>query len=216
MEIYIMRHGTTDWNVQKKIQGNTDIPLNKEGILLADKSGENLKNTDFDVIYTSPLKRAYRTAQGIRGDRTEIPIIKDNRLIEMNFGIYEGKTSEEREIISNNSFSNFFKAPEKFVPGEGGESFDDLLKRTKDFLQNMIEPLALLSPEENPFHPGHPVERVFISGHGAMNKALMMYIKKCTDLSKFWDGALQVNCNIIIVEYKNGNYSVKNESAFFG
>lgn len=211
-----MRHGTTDWNVQKKIQGNTDIPLNKEGILLADKSGENLKNTDFDVIYTSPLKRAYRTAQGIRGDRTEIPIIKDNRLIEMNFGIYEGKTSEEREIISNNSFSNFFKAPEKFVPGEGGESFDDLLKRTKDFLQNMIEPLALLSPEENPFRPGHPVERVFISGHGAMNKALMMYIKKCTDLSKFWDGALQVNCNIIIVEYKNGNYSVKNESAFFG
>ena len=211
-----MRHGTTDWNVQKKIQGNTDIPLNKEGILLADKSGENLKNTDFDVIYTSPLKRAYRTAQGIRGDRTEIPIIKDNRLIEMNFGIYEGKTSEEREIISNNSFSNFFKAPEKFVPGEGGESFDDLLKRTKDFLQNMIEPLALLSPEENPFRPGHPVERVFISGHGAMNKALMMYIKKCTDLSKFWDGALQVNCNIIIVEYKNGNYSVKNESVFFG
>ena len=216
MEIYIMRHGTTDWNVQKKIQGNTDIPLNKEGILLADKSGENLKNTDFDVIYTSPLKRAYRTAQGIRGDRTEIPIIKDNRLIEMNFGIYEGKTSEEREIISNNSFSNFFKAPEKFVPGEGGESFDDLLKRTKDFLQNMIEPLALLSPEENPFRPGHPVERVFISGHGAMNKALMMYIKKCTDLSKFWDGALQVNCNIIIVVYKNGNYSVKNESVFFG
>lgn len=216
MEIYIMRHGTTDWNVLKKIQGNTDIPLNEEGKNLADRSGENLKNTYFDVIYTSPLKRAYRTAEGIRGNRTEIPIIKDNRLIEMNFGIYEGKTSEERDAISHNTFSNFFKSPEKFIPGEGGETFEELLKRTEDFMKNVIEPLSLLSPKENPFHPGHPIERIFISGHGAMNKALMMYIKKCTDLSKFWDGALQVNCNIIIIEYKDGKYSVKNESAFFG
>lgn len=216
MEIYLMRHGTTDWNLAKKIQGSTDIPLNEDGILLAQKSGENLKNTHFDAIFSSPLIRAYRTALCIRGDRADIPLIKDERLREFNFGIYEGKTSEERDAMSNGRFSDFFKAPEKFVPKEGGESLPELLDRTRDFMKNMIEPLALLSPDENPFGKNKNIERIFISGHGAMNKAIMMYVKGRTDLSLFWDGPWQRNCNVVIMKYENEKYEIVNEEAFFG
>lgn len=69
MDIYLIRHGETDWNRMKKLQGTTDIPLNAYGIELAEKTAEGLKDVPFDRIYTSPLIRARKTAEIIRGDR---------------------------------------------------------------------------------------------------------------------------------------------------
>ena len=69
MDIYLIRHGETDWNKTKRLQGVTDIPLNACGIELAEKTAEGLKNVPFDRIYTSPLIRAKKTAEIIRGDR---------------------------------------------------------------------------------------------------------------------------------------------------
>ena len=63
MELYIVRHGTTSWNEQKKLQGSADIQLNEEGRKVAALTGEALKNVSFDKIYTSPLKRARQTAK---------------------------------------------------------------------------------------------------------------------------------------------------------
>ena len=60
MDIYLIRHGETDWNRMKKLQGTTDIPLNAYGIELAEKTAEGLKDIPFDRIYTSPLIRARR------------------------------------------------------------------------------------------------------------------------------------------------------------
>ncbi len=55
MDIYLIRHGETDWNKTKRLQGVTDIPLNACGIELAEKTAEGLKDVPFDRIYTSPL-----------------------------------------------------------------------------------------------------------------------------------------------------------------
>ena len=55
MLIYIVRHGLTEWNKLKKLQGAADVPLAKEGILLAEKTGESLRNVKFDICFTSPL-----------------------------------------------------------------------------------------------------------------------------------------------------------------
>ena len=63
MDIYLIRHGETDYNRQKRLQGVTDIPLNAYGTELARKTSEGLKNVPFDRIYTSPLVRARRTAE---------------------------------------------------------------------------------------------------------------------------------------------------------
>ena len=87
MQIYIIRHGETDWNTKRLLQGATDIPLNQNGIEAARLTAEALKEIPFDEIYTSPLQRAVQTAEIMRGDR-RIPIIKDERLKEISFGPY--------------------------------------------------------------------------------------------------------------------------------
>ena len=87
--LYIMRHGKTEWNKKKKLQGRTDIPLCREGIEMAEKAREEYKDVHLDVCYCSPLVRARKTAEIVLGGRN-IPIIPDDRLKEMSFGEYEG------------------------------------------------------------------------------------------------------------------------------
>ena len=68
MELYIIRHGETKWNSEKRLQGRSDIELNEYGIELARITSEALKDVKFDRIYSSPLKRAYETAEILRDD----------------------------------------------------------------------------------------------------------------------------------------------------
>ena len=62
MELYIVRHGKTDWNKECRFQGAKDIPLNEEGRAAAEKLHERLKDIHFDAVFSSPLSRAYETA----------------------------------------------------------------------------------------------------------------------------------------------------------
>ena len=89
MKIYLIRHGETDWNLEQRLQGATDIPLNENGLELARETAQGLKEVPFDLIYTSPLKRAKQTAEILRGER-DIPLIEEPRIREICFGIYEG------------------------------------------------------------------------------------------------------------------------------
>lgn len=103
MKLYIIRHGETDWNKEKRLQGQSDTQLNEYGIELARITGEALKDVHFDYIFSSPLKRAYKTAELIRMDRP-VKIITDDRLKEICFGVNEGVSSElitEDFIISS-------------------------------------------------------------------------------------------------------------------
>ena len=92
--LYIMRHGKTDWNIQHKLQGRTDIPLNEEGRQMAKQAREDYLNIPIDICYCSPLIRARETAELVLQGRN-IPILCDDRLIEMGFGIYEGTANCE-------------------------------------------------------------------------------------------------------------------------
>ena len=87
--LYVIRHGKTDWNQKYKLQGRTDIPLNEEGIEMARQACERYKDVHFDVCYCSPLTRARQTAELLLEGR-DVPVIYDDRLLEMGFGIYEG------------------------------------------------------------------------------------------------------------------------------
>lgn len=89
MNIYVIRHGQTDYNLIGKFQGQVDIPLNENGIAQAQKSAKELSEVKFDAVFSSPLKRALKTAQIVT--TTEIKV--DNRIIERSFGLLEGKTS---------------------------------------------------------------------------------------------------------------------------
>ena len=89
--IYMVRHGQTDWNLEGRYQGRIDIELNEKGIEQAEKIKEELKDLKFDKVFSSPLKRAYKTAQII----TDKEIITDERIIERCNGELEGKLKSE-------------------------------------------------------------------------------------------------------------------------
>ena len=90
MIVYLMRHGETDWNKERRLQGRSDIPLNAFGMELAEKTAEGMKESPFDRAFSSPLDRAYTTARIVIGDRP-VEVVKDDRLQEICFGPSEGQ-----------------------------------------------------------------------------------------------------------------------------
>lgn len=95
MELYIIRHGQTDWNIKKKLQGTEDIPLNDTGRQQAALCAEVLSDIPFEAIYTSPLSRASETAQIISDSTHHAPVIVEPGLIERDFGEGSGMTHEQ-------------------------------------------------------------------------------------------------------------------------
>jgi len=100
MKLYLVRHGETDWNIQNKIQGQTDIVLNETGKRQAQALAELLRESyRIDVIYTSPQRRALETAQVIGRKMGIEPIIKQG-LEEMSLGKWEGYSWRQvRELL---------------------------------------------------------------------------------------------------------------------
>ena len=96
MSIYVIRHGKTDWNLESRIQGKTNISLNEIGINQAEEVREKLENKEIDLIISSPLDRTRQTAE-IINKNMKLPIKYNENLMERNFGIYEGKNSKEIE-----------------------------------------------------------------------------------------------------------------------
>lgn len=89
MKLYITRHGQTDWNLHRIIQGKTDILLNETGRMQAQTVADMLKDTALDYIFSSPLKRAQETAE-IINQYHQLTIQCDERLAERGFGDFEG------------------------------------------------------------------------------------------------------------------------------
>jgi broad specificity phosphatase PhoE len=91
---YFVRHGQTDWNVERRVQGHADIPLNDNGRAQAAQLQKILQSIELDHCYSSDLQRAMETAR-ILVENRPLPIHVDPRLRERNFGIWEGKLSSE-------------------------------------------------------------------------------------------------------------------------
>ena len=103
MRLYIIRHGETEWNHTLRLQGQTDIPLNENGRVLAQVTAPALQPIPFDLCISSPLQRAKETALLVLGGR-DIPVITDARIQEIGFGTYEGRRvrdAKERSPIRN-------------------------------------------------------------------------------------------------------------------
>lgn len=175
-----MRHGKTDWNLLHKLQGQTDIPLNDMGRKMAREAGERYKDIHFDVCYCSPLVRVRETAKLVLEGRN-VPVIIDDRLAEMGFGIYEGteEVFEKPECPVRVLFLN----PEKYEAVGGAESLESLIKRTSEFLEEVAMPLV------------NEGKDVLILGHGAMNSAIIGNIRH-KELKDFWAEGIE-NCKLI-------------------
>lgn len=174
--LYIMRHGKTSWNELNKMQGRTDIPLNSDGRAMASAAHDEYINVHFDVCYCSPLVRAKETAEIILRDRN-IPIITDDRLVEMSFGAYEGIAYSFQ--MPGCPINVLFQNPELYTDSiEGSETFAELFSRTKSFLTEVAMPLVKDGKD------------VLIVGHGAMNSAIICQVKNL-EISDFWSSGLE-------------------------
>jgi broad specificity phosphatase PhoE len=92
--LYIVRHGTTDWNESGRIQGHMDIPLNKTGRAQARLASRRLAPLGATALYSSDLLRAYETAQ-IIGQGLGLGVVPNPDLREINFGVWQGLSSPQ-------------------------------------------------------------------------------------------------------------------------
>ncbi|SEK71693.1 probable phosphoglycerate mutase [Butyrivibrio sp. ob235] len=241
MKIFILRHGTTAWNNKRLIQGQTDIPLDELGKLMATETGKGLKaaGVSFDKVYSSPLSRSYETAEivlrelcGSNGDscttssechlnesQNTFNITTDDRLKELHFGFMDGGSVFEMTEDEHCPFRYFKTAPDLYEKEilawrnsnntedktANPELLSELCLRAKDFMINVIEPMANSSANANNTSASESDSAscdstVLISAHGALSKAILMYVRGESDLAKFWGDGLLPNCGIAVVE----------------
>lgn len=202
MKIYMIRHGETDWNKERKLQGQIDIPLNEFGKQLAVDTAPALSEISFDVVYTSPLSRAKVTAELVLAGRN-IPMIEDERIMEMGFGIFEGLHCKgEKFDIPDPDFHYFYDAPEKYRAPEGGEDFKQITKRLQDFLEELLSNGDLKD------------KTVMISTHGAALCGILRLMKN-EPMEKYWGNGVHKNCAVSYVEVTDKNIEVKWENLTF-
>lgn len=190
MRLYIIRHGETLWNTEKRLQGRTDIALNENGIRLARITAEGMKDIPFDLAITSPLRRAEETARLVLGNRN-IPVLQEPRIAEISFGPWEGLCCKgEGYEIPSGEFPKFFTDPFSYIPPEGGESVQDVCRRTKEFYEELIH------------RPDLQNHTILIAAHGCSSRGILNNVFE--DKENFWRGKVPPNCAVSVVDVQNG------------
>ncbi|MCR5137213.1 MAG: histidine phosphatase family protein [Oscillospiraceae bacterium] len=184
--IYLIRHGQTELNNSQVLQGRSDWPLNENGRLQAQEAGERLRGVSFSRVYSSPLKRAVQTAAIIAPALA--PVI-DERLIEMDYGPYEGMALNALtpEVIS--FFRDFVNHP---AP-DGMEPLANVVKRAGEFLE------ARCRTDVN----------ILVSTHAIAMKGMLEYLTPESH-GGYWSKYIG-NCTVYVTEYREGQFSVPRE-----
>lgn len=157
VKIWVTRHGQTNLNKQKLMQGLTDEPLNEKGISQARKARKSIGNIRFDAVYASPLSRAIDTAC-IIGNVTKEQVIIDKRIIEVDFGKYEAKSYYKM----GPGMTAYWALPEVFKAPKSVETIASMVKRSSAFLKEL---------EEKNY------ENVLIVCHGGIIRAICGYLE---------------------------------------
>jgi 2,3-bisphosphoglycerate-dependent phosphoglycerate mutase len=171
-----VRHGETDWNRERRAQGQRDIPLNEAGRRQAEVLAERFGNESWDMVYTSDLSRARETAEAI-GRRLSIPVHSDNRLREIGFGRLEGTTIEERVV----RWGGLWKEMDF-----GEEPISDIRARSSSFVQHVLD--------------NHKGQRIAAVSHGAFIADTLRMITGDSTISHLG------NTSVTILKYEDNQW----------
>lgn len=141
IEMIIVRHGQTDWNVQKRLQGHTNRPLNEQGKLQAEALHEKLAHIAFKRVFTSDLERAYSTAQLILGLKTSANINMSPLLRERCFGSWEGRFVVELQAYLKENFHVEKMDRNEYLSlrwADGVESYNDVYQRIETWFRSIL------------------------------------------------------------------------------
>lgn len=133
----LIRHGLTEWNVQGRFQGQSDLPLSEEGARQARRLADRMARMEPpDRIVASPLRRAVETAEiAFEGQ----PVTVDPRLMELHFGAFEGRTLAEN--LAEDAWETWARDP-YLQPAPGGESYRELRERAVAWYQDLPQDAA--------------------------------------------------------------------------
>ena len=191
MTVYFVRHGQTEKNRAMRLQGRSDHPMDETGVVQAAAAGEFFRSNGirFDAVFSSPLLRAIQTAKLIAGE--DLPVQADDRLIEMDYGPYEGMDlrTPAPEVLA--FFRDFAHTP---APA-GMEQLDDVVKRLGVFLEEIA--------------PLYPDQIILVSTHAIAMKAALEYLTP-ESRGGYWSKHIG-NCAVYRAEYKDGAFSVPAE-----
>lgn len=178
MKIYYVRHGQTDWNLARKMQGGqTERNLNETGIKQAEETKNKLQNIKYDMVICSPMNRAKQTAEIIINGK-EIPIIFDERLRERKLGELEGNPITEACEKQIWDYALDYKI-------NGGESLSEFEKRILDFIQDIKRK--------------YNEKTILIIAHGGIAKVIKSYLYGKPESGNLDDYGMK-NCEIIEAE----------------
>jgi broad specificity phosphatase PhoE len=168
-QLYLTRHGETEWNVVHRMQGFKDSPLTELGVRQAECLRTVMDTVAIDIMYSSPSPRAMRTAEIIRGGRT-IPLETSEALKEMGFGIWEGRVHAEVQAHYPEQWIHFWHDPEMFSIKDS-ETYAQVQNRAIHFTQEVLQK--------------HPGKSVLIVTHTIIIKIIMAYFES-SDIKQLW------------------------------
>lgn len=186
-EIILIRHGETEWNVQQVFRGRIDIELNETGLKQAELLAEYLGGVNIDAVYSSPLKRALKTAEMIANHhKLEVEVAPG--LIDFDFGKWQGLPHQEVKHRYKKLYAQWIKNPH-WMKMPDGESLDEVKERA----------LAVVD-EAAAKHEGS----VALVSHRVVNKVLICALLGL-DNSHFWNIRLDT-CGMTTFAYADGRF----------
>jgi len=186
-EIILVRHGETEWNVAEVFRGQIDIDLNENGVKQAELLAGYLSTSTIEVIYSSPMKRALKTAEIIANPH-KLKVNVEPDLIDFNFGRWQGLSHEEVKKKYGRLYATWITHPEQ-VKMPDGETLEDIKKR-----------VILINNKIIKNHKG----TIIIVGHRVVNKVMICAFLGL-DNSHFWK-IRQDTGGISIFSYQNGQF----------
>ena len=174
--ILLARHGETDWNVQRRVQGHSDTPLNDTGRVQARALAEELAGEPIDAVFSSDLMRAHETARIVAEPRgLDVTAIRDLR--EKHFGTWEGLTDQEIHVRFPGTEDRSWR------DWGDGETREEMAERVLAALRRIADT--------------HPDARVLVVSHGGPLRAVLTHCGI--------DGVARIeNCHVVRVEFQDG------------
>lgn len=154
--IFLMRHGESEYNAKKMVQGHIDTSLTEKGILQAKYAGEFLKGSNIKKVISSDLKRAHQTALTV-AEVLKVPVVVDSRIREMHFGTWEGLSYDHIYKNHLEDFYNWLANPVKH-PLPKQEDINHFEKRLRSFLEDIRN---------------HDEDNILVVGHGGSVQGLL-------------------------------------------
>jgi len=195
--IMLIRHGDTDWNVEEIFRGRVDVELNAAGVRQAQLLARFLEGVPMEAVYSSPLKRAFRTAEIVAAPHG-LDVIAKQELVDFHFGAWQGMSHDAVRDEFKALYYEWLKNPHR-VRILGGETLDEVKRRAGRLINEVIATNA---------------GTVALVSHRVIHKVMICSLLGL-DNSHFWDIELDT-CGVTTFVYVDGRFILKkhNDTSF--